>query len=382
MNKKTTILSIVSLLVFSLIFGYSLVFAGSLKIDSAFVLSHNIFTDSAYLNNTTFVLKSGSDLSKQKITANCNFYSKMPEKKDNYYMYNIKFLDNSCKWKIFQVSTIDEQEKYLFSLNFLTEFDILEKVLDRPSSDIEKMKKTLENKIDNLKTSLGKENSYYEKVKKQRMLQELNNSYFLMSRVLDKRKEKYIVPVAGKKLPTTPHKVPNTGRPYRSEYTDWVHHWWDIDGYYWEQVLSLDDGIIIRVVDEFDKQDFDKLVYGNNLTEEQELWNLDVLRGNQVWLKTMKWDVVFYSHLSNIFDNITPWSVVTKWQPIWEIGTSGVPGEGYNDYHLHFPVHKNPYNKPMGYKYSFEEYMKLDWYFKGESIDYVLSHQWEVFENE
>jgi hypothetical protein len=32
----------------------------------------------------------------------------------------------------------------------------------------------------------------------------------------------------------------------------------------------------------------------------QELKNLDVLRGKQVWLKTLKGDVVFYSHLAEV----------------------------------------------------------------------------------
>ena len=64
--------------------------------------------------------------------------------------------------------------------------------------------------------------------------------------------------------------------------------------------MALDDGIIVRVVDEFSSQDFSRIVYGENLSEMQELKNLDVLRGKQVWLKTMKGDVVFYSHLAEV----------------------------------------------------------------------------------
>lgn len=55
----------------------------------------------------------------------------------------------------------------------------------------------------------------------------------------------------------------------------------------------------------FEWSDFSNIVYGDNLSEEQELKNLDILRGNQVWIKTMKGDVAFYSHLSSIPENIT-----------------------------------------------------------------------------
>jgi len=42
------------------------------------------------------------------------------------------------------------------------------------------------------------------------------------------------------------------------------------------------------VRDGFVAEDFGKIVYGDDLSYEEQLENLDVLRGNQVWLKTMK----------------------------------------------------------------------------------------------
>jgi len=42
------------------------------------------------------------------------------------------------------------------------------------------------------------------------------------------------------------------------------------------------------VRDGFVAEDFGKIVYGDALSYEQELENLDILRGNQVWHKTLK----------------------------------------------------------------------------------------------
>jgi hypothetical protein len=50
----------------------------------------------------------------------------------------------------------------------------------------------------------------------------------------------------------------------------------------------LDDGIIVRVVSEFEFEDLNKIVKKDDLTYDEELRNLDILRGKQVWLKTMK----------------------------------------------------------------------------------------------
>jgi hypothetical protein len=38
---------------------------------------------------------------------------------------------------------------------------------------------------------------------------------------------------------------------------------------------------------------------------------------------------------------------------------------------------KNPYDNKK--KYSFLDYMKWDWYFKGKSLKYVLEHQNNIF---
>jgi murein DD-endopeptidase MepM/ murein hydrolase activator NlpD len=201
-----------------------------------------------------------------------------------------------------------------------------------------------------------------------------------ISFILEARQQKYAIPVEWKELSHNHSKIPNSGRPYRAEYTDGIHHGWDIDADFWEQVVALDDGIIVRVVSEFEFHDLWALKKWEGLTQDDKVKNLDILRGKQVWLKTMKWDVVFYSHLDDIFTNIKEWVVVTKWQPLGTVGITWVPDKEYNDYHLHFPIHENPFHEDKIGRYTYDDYMKWRWKFQWQSADFIIEHQYDVFE--
>lgn len=374
MNKKPLIISFLSICVISVCFSYSLVFAGAEKITKAFILSNNIFVDSTSLNKTSILFSTSTDLSKQKITADCNFYSKLPQKIKGYYLYDLKFFDDSCRGKIFQISSENQENKNYFSLNFYTQYSLLNNFSNK--SD-----KTLETMVALLHKETKKESNgwYHKKIKTLRKSQEAYSTQKTLENILEKRGQKYQVPVVEWKISNTLSKIPNAGRPYRQSYTDGVHHGWDVSGKFWEKIIAIDDGVIVRTTRDFEKADMKKIVYGKNLSYEQKLWNLDILRGKQVWLKTMKWDLVFYSHLDNIFENIKEGSVVRKWQPIGTIGITGIPATGYNDYHLHFPIHKNPYNEDKA-GYTTEEYMSWPWYFKWKNAKYIQENQSKVFE--
>jgi hypothetical protein len=43
--------------------------------------------------------------------------------------------------------------------------------------------------------------------------------------------------------------------------------------------------------------------------------------------------------------------------PIGTIDVTGVPGNDYHDYHLHFPIHPNPYNSQRAGSYEYSEIM-------------------------
>lgn len=181
-------------------------------------------------------------------------------------------------------------------------------------------------------------------------------------------------------MPTKLSKIPNAWRPYRKSYTDGIHHWWDVWHKLWEKVIAVDDWIIIRVVSDFEFYDLNKIKHWKNLTYDEKLRNLDILRWNQVWLKTSRWDVVFYSHLKDVNSSMKVGSTINKWDLIWTIGISGVPDKNYTDYHLHFTIHKNPYNIAKAGKYDIDNYMKWDWYFKWELNSAVFEWQKELFD--
>jgi len=134
----------------------------------------------------------------------------------------------------------------------------------------------------------------YDIIKRSRYNKELKHLNKIITDIVKKRKHKYKIPVPGYKLPKYITKLPNSARNYRKDYTDGIHHGIDIDAPLWSRIVSIDDGIVIKVVKDFKFSDLNQIKRWKNLTYEQKLKNLDILRGNQVWIKTMKWDVVFF----------------------------------------------------------------------------------------
>ena len=144
--------------------------------------------------------------------------------------------------------------------------------------------------------------------------------------------------------------------------------------------MALDDAVVVRIVPTFEDADFARVVYGENLSDEQKTKNLDILRGKQVWIKTMKGEVVIYAHLDALSPEITEGSMVQKWQKLWTVGASGVPEEGYDDYHLHFEILKNPYSAENAGSYDFGDYMFWEWQTKGMNYENTLKMTHELFE--
>ena len=384
MNKKSLILSLLSVFIWSIIFGYSLVFSVfSNNIEVYFNLSDNIYTDSLSLNESRIVFKSSGDLENYSISSKCSIFSKFLGQDKDLYLYEVKFLDSKCYSK--RISLLDENNEEILSHKFkvLSAYDIYSQILDYDDATLEKLLWQLEKQISKFSKyySYKKDSgiAYNSFLKKNRKLEELIYNRNIIYDVLEKRKQKYLVPIEGYQIDIAHNRIPNAGRPYRSAYTDGIHHGWDVGSKFGEETIAIDDGIIVRVVDDFDDSDFNRIEYWDNLTYEQKLKNLDVLRGNQVWLKTSKWDVVFYSHLEDVYAGIYEGAVVKAGDPIGTTGISGVPGTGYKDYHLHFAVQKNPYNFKRAGKYDIEEYMKWDWYFKGKSRSEVIEWTKSIF---
>ncbi len=396
MNKKPLILSILFTILLSILFWYSLVFAEiedlaideekviDTSIDLVYKTTDNIYLDSVNLNAIKLVFKSWQDLSSFKLYSKCNIYYNQSQKMWDFYTFNLKFFGDNCDSSRVELRKANNDKVYKFDLKMISKYDILSKMLDLNSTSLVRLKNVLDKKV-LLYKKYSKYNHKIEKnynsyLSKNRILKETLYNKKIIEEILEKRKDKYIVPVVGHKLPTRKDKLPNAWRPYRQNYTDWIHHSWDIDTKLGEKTVALDDAIVVRVVKDWKWQNFDKLKYWT-LTESQKALNLDILRWNQVWLKTMKWEVVFYGHLDRIHENIRVWSIINKWDYIGTVWVSWVPDKKYTDYHLDFSIRENPYVIGKAGSYNLFDYMKWDWVFKWEDIQYILKNQHNVFES-
>ncbi len=387
MNKKSIITSIISVVLFSILFWYTLVYAWTWIFNNttkiAFKLSDNVFLDSIYLNKTKIMFESWKDLSKYKIKSNCDIYSNLKYKKWNFYLYEIKFFNNNCESNDLILVNENNEIENKFSINIVKEYNALSNLLDIKTDKLLEYKKILENKVKlyswYLKYNPIIEKNYYKYLHRNRLYKESIYNLNLLNNIIEKRSEKYLVPLSWHKISRKLSKIPNAWRPYRSDYTDGIHHWWDVDWNFWDQILAIDDWIIVRIVSGFKFSDLDKIKRWKKISDYGKVKNLDILRWNQVWLKTMKWDVIFYSHLDEIFTNVKAWSVISKWQPIWTIGITWVPDKSYSDYHVHFPIQVNPHTKI--WKYDIDDYLNWNWMFKWKSSDYIIKNIDNIFKD-
>lgn len=371
--------------------GYSLVFSGSVAFSSDVKFGANIGSfivyDSEMLSKNYIVYQSNIDVSKAYVKSLCDIESKFIDKEWKYYIFEVNYTNTSkcaskntilALWDIKYPNTHNNtgktfQKNEYFSYLLDLDTPTLKSLLPELKADLEKyaLYRNFQGEISM---------KYLKYVFGQRKFLEAEYKLKIITEILEARTKKYILPIVGSKLSESFTKIPNSPRPYRSAYTDGIHHAWDIDGKFRDEIVALDSGVIVRIVADFEQKDFDRIVYSDNGDEHRKTKNLDILRGKQVWLKTMKWDVVFYSHLDEIYDDIQEWMKIEKWHKIGRTGVTGVPEEGYDDYHLHFSVMKNPYTLKMWEKYDFGDYMQWDWYTKWMSHQEVITEQKKIFE--
>lgn len=370
---------------YSFVSGWYLVFNPEVR----FVTSAG---DTVYLEEdteakTVLVYSSNFNISQATINSLCDVKSSFLDSYKNLYFFEVDYAnDLDCDngnvvlqlWEEIYGNTIHKLDVTKGSIVFGKYLDYsdsqLQDVLDQLQYDLDT--NAIFKNYNNI--DIAKNFKYY------KGKNHYNNAQLhvdLITLILEGRKEKYVTPVIGRQFWTLATKLPNSGRPYRETYTDGIHHGFDIDGAYRDTVVALDTGIVVRVVNGFDNNsDFSRIVYGNNISDDQKLKNLDILRGNQVWIKTLKWDVAFYSHLDSIGDDIVEGSLVKKWQITAYTWVSWVPEDGYDDYHLHFAVMQNPYNILKAGSYDFGEYMSWDWLGKWMNNTQLIQLTKDTFE--
>lgn len=369
------------------IFWISVVYSNYVKINEikiAWILSKNIIIDSINLNKTIIAFKSPIDISWNEIKWICKTNTDYLYKKDDLYFFQIELLQKDCfngnyylknyNWDLILNSH--------FELNLVNNFGIYNNFVDQSDNSLKMLEEYYLNNLEKnyLFKKLTTLDTNLNFIKKNRTYLESEFYYNVITNILQKRKSKYVLPVKWYDLSHRHTKLPNSARPYRASYTDWVHNWWDIDAPYWTPVRSIDNWMIVKIVNWFKFEDLDQINYSKNLTNDEKRVNLDILRWNQVWIKTMKWDVIFYAHLSEIDNNLKVWDFVSKSQYLWKIWISWVPDKDYNDYHLHFELKKNPRDSNKNWKYTLMDYMRWDWYFKWKDDKYILENQYNIFQ--
>lgn len=389
--KNISMKKIVFIIIFILFFWwswYTLVYWAFYKnndIRFIDILTKKMYIDSEIWTHNQVVFSSEENLSQYQISTPCNIEQKVQKKENNLYIFDIIFKDTMCRNNHFYLK--DSKWKVIvntyFQLDIIGDYELYNYYTDLSNRDLEKILQTIKTNLPKYKIFSEVSDDIFDTKlwKWKKLFYYFQHHIKTIENILAWRKNKYVVPIAGYKLPEKNlNKLPNGLRPYRAGYTNTVHEWWDIDAPLWTPVRAIDDGYIIRVIDDFIFQDLSKINKSSGLSYEQKVKNLDILRWNQVWLKTMKGDIIFYSHLDTVFSDIKVGKFVSVWDILGTVGKSWVPDKNYTDYHLHFELRKNPYNKSEAWKYSLLNYMTWDWYFKNESRAHITQYQYTIFQ--
>lgn len=358
-----------------------------------YIKSHNLISKDIYINSNSrdniVIYKSDKDLTNYSLSSTCKLDQKFIKKINSNYIFYFKFLDSKCTNPYLYLKNMDDKIiSSLIKVNLIDDLSLINKLTDYKSDDLRNMKKDLLTQIDEYKNysrqswSIVKNIDFLEKNKIYK------NANYLKSKInyiLEEREKNYLMPVSGywlakrwdRKMLST---IPNAGRPYRLDTTDWIHHGWDIMAPLYTPVRALSEWTIIRVVNWFQFDDINKkLRKWKNLSFKDKMYNLDVFRWNQIWLKTLKWDIVFYSHLYSINPEIKEWMFISEWMNMWKIWITWVPDKAYSNYHLHFEIAKNPKNIDRVGTYTFEEMMNWDYVWKWLTNDQIFDLQDKLF---
>jgi len=358
--------------------------------------STNIFPDSEKLNKNIIIFKDSNTINTfkyinninlfkkdYKIKSNCKITSKYIWNKNNFYFFKLTMLDNKCNNSNFILNNWqNDLNNTKFKLNIIKLSNYIITNTNYSNKKLKDIYIKNNNEIKKLSNFQNITKYSLNNIKKNRIYTESIYKKKYIKQIIHNRKKKYNNPVIWYKIATELNIIPNAGRPYRNSYTDGIHHWWDIIAPFGTTVSAIDSWVIIRVVNNFNFDDLKQIKKDWYISKIQKLKNLDTLRWNQVWLKTNKWDVIFYSHLSKIYEGIKEWNYIESWFDIWEIWKSWVPDKNYTNFHLHFPIMKNPYDDDNIRKYSYTDIMDWDWYLKWLEAEDVLIQQKDIFVNE
>lgn len=324
------------------------------------------------------VYKANKNISDFELKWTCKVVYKFLERKWDTYAFYFRPVNSWCltpKIWLTEAGYLEDKSYVEYKIN--SRADLISKYSDYTDSDLSSER--LSNFINKNKFKVNKNDDVKTILYKKFKAKEAEILYDVIKYISEWRKNKYMTPVSGVSLPTQRNRVPNTWRPYRSHYTDWIHRGWDFYSNYGDNVRAIDNGVIVRIKRNFEFEDLDEIKFGH-LDDHQKTDNLDLLRWSQVWVKTLKWEVAIYSHLSFIEDNISVWDEVKKWQTLWKIWITWIPDRYYKDYHVHLEINKNPHEREKYWKYTADDIMYWDYLLNGLTVKETMAKQYDIFE--
>jgi len=234
LKKILLALSVIAALIggTSFVFGYNFIFSSEISLESK--LSPNIYVESPKLQKTVVGFKSNLDISPLEVHSSCEISSEFLDSYEDVYYFSVLFPQGCKNGNI----VLRIEDKIILNtttkLNFVTQADLFDVLSDYSTEDLKKFQKKLVDEVSKYEkyknyngVNLGKN---YSLLKKQRKYEEAIYKKGLVDYILMRRGKKYVSPVVGEPLPeNNPSKVPNAGRPYRAQYTDGIHHGWDVD---------------------------------------------------------------------------------------------------------------------------------------------------------
>lgn len=352
----------------------------------------NIYTKNNWLNNIVLFVKTTKNVDEISINSTCDITSKLILNKEwdknNLLIYRVHF-PKECNDNIITIKNEKNNLTDFARINFFDYNQTLFNYLDEKIENLKIKKENLEKENSSILEQVKKikENTQEEQNKDSIIIKytKLTGLYYkkeindLNLEILDKiqknNTDEFIIPVKWAKIPSKLNAIPWAGRPYRLDTTDGIHHWWDVFWPLGKEILASTNWVIVRIKNNFSWQDFDKLKKWE-LNEEDKAINLDIFRGNQVWLKTFNWDVIIYSHLSEVNNNLNVGDVIKIWTYLWKIWISWVPDKEYKNYHLHMEIQKNPKNKTNN---SLSDIMKWNYWWKWMATKDILKNGVKFF---
>ncbi|MFB0900393.1 MAG: M23 family metallopeptidase [Dehalococcoidia bacterium] len=158
----------------------------------------------------------------------------------------------------------------------------------------------------------------------------------------------FMIPIQGACITKNTGLLPGSPRPYRNgthEGIDFYNNIACVKIAAGTEVVSVDEGIVIRVDLEYSAMTQDLLDLLSNETSFQfnEAQKLDIYRGRQIWIEHKLGIITRYAHLSAIANDVKLGTQLKKGTVIGYVGESGTP-ESVTDpgteNHLHFEIRK------------------------------------------